>query len=437
MTDGVQRADAIVIGAGVIGAAVALELGRRGLSTVNVDKNPAAGYGSTSSSSACVRAHYSSREGVAMAHEGFSYWKDWGDYVGVEDERGLARYVNCGTVLLKSDDRQYLKSLAFYDELGVRYEDWDTDTLVARVPYYDAHRFWPPTRPDDDRFWEPPTTLLEGAIYTPDSGYVTDPALATHNLQRAAEAAGGRFLFRRQVREIRRNGRVQGVTLDGGERIDAPVVVNVAGPYSSAVNRMAGVERAMTITTRPMRHEVHVVPGPPGVDLDEAGFHTADGDQGIYFRPESRETMLVGSEDPECDDRDWVEDPDGFDRTVTRSHWEAQVYRLARRIPTLTVPSRMAGVVDLYDVSDDWLPVYDASDLPGYYMAVGSSGNQFKNAPVAGYLMAELITACEAGRDHDGDPLEVTLPHTGERLDVGFFSRNRAVNADSSFGVNG
>jgi hypothetical protein len=65
--------------------------------------------------------------------------------------------------------------------------------------------------------------------------------------------------------------------------------------------------------------------------------------------------------------REWVEDPDQFDRTVTRAHWEAQVYRLARRIPGL------------------W----------------------------------------------------VILPYTGHALDMGFFSRNRAVNTASSFGVNG
>ena len=41
-------------------------------------------------------------------------------------------------------------------------------------------------------------------------------------------------------------------------------------------------------------------------------------------------------------------------------------------------------------------------------MAVGTSGNQFKNAPLAGRLMAELILACETGRDHDRDPLKVT-----------------------------
>ena len=119
---------------------------------------------------------------------------------------------------------------------------------------------------------------------------------------------------------------MRGVTLDNGDRIDAPIVVNVAGPYSASVNRMAGVEQAMKIRTRPMRHEVHVVPGPPAIDLDVEGFHTADGDQGIYFRPESCGSFLVGSEDPDCDERDWVADPETFDRGVTRSHWEAQVY---------------------------------------------------------------------------------------------------------------
>ena len=42
------------------------------------------------------------------------------------------------------------------------------------------HSFWPPTRPDDDRFWTRPERWLEGAIFTPQSGYVSDPQLATH-----------------------------------------------------------------------------------------------------------------------------------------------------------------------------------------------------------------------------------------------------------------
>ena len=39
------------------------------------------------------------------------------------------------------------------------------------------------------------------------------------------------------------------------------------------------------------------------------------------------------------------------------------------------MPSEKRGVVDLYDVSDDWIPIYDRTDLDGFYVAIGSSGN--------------------------------------------------------------
>ena len=42
-----------------------------------------------------------------------------------------------------------------------------------------------------------------------------------------------------------------------------------------------------------------------------------------------------------------------------------------------------------------WLPIYDKSDLKGFYMAVGTSGHEYKNAPPVGFLMAELIERCE------------------------------------------
>ncbi len=49
--------DAIIIGAGVIGAAIAFELAKLGWRTLNVDKGPDAGSGSTSSSSAIIRTY--------------------------------------------------------------------------------------------------------------------------------------------------------------------------------------------------------------------------------------------------------------------------------------------------------------------------------------------------------------------------------------------
>ena len=70
-------------------------------------------------------------------------------------------------------------------------------------------------------------------------------------------------------------------------------------------------------------------------------------------------------------------------------------------------------------------------------MAVGTSGNQFKNAPVAGAMMAELIIACESGRDHDLDPLPFRLEHLERTIDVGFYCAAARSTPRGSFPVLG
>ncbi len=435
-----RTADAIIVGAGVIGSAVAFELAKRGYKTLNIDKLPTSGYGSTSNSCAIVRAHYSTWDGVAMAYEGFFYWDDWDEYIGVKDDRGMIKYMKTGSILFKLEGEDHSsKCLKLFKEIGVEHEIWDLGKLKEMIPIYSHDQYDGTTRPDeDDHFWDKTGKKIEGAVYTPGSGYVSDPQLTSHNLQVAAEANGGEFLFNSEITEIRQqNWRVEGVTLKTGEQIDSPIVVNVAGPHSFVINRMADVEKEMNIKTRALRHEVHHVPSPEGYDFEKDGFHTSDGDNSIYFRPETGNTILIGSEDPLCDPKDWIADPDNYNQQVTESQWKAQVYRCARRIPELKIPSRTSGVVDLYDVSDDWLPIYDKSALKGFYMAIGSSGNQFKNAPVAGHCMAELIDACEKGQEHDSDPVKVKSVYTGLELNMGFYSRNREINPNSSFSVNG
>ena len=435
-----RTADAIIVGAGVIGSAVAFELAKRGYKTLNIDKLPTSGYGSTSNSCAIVRAHYSTWDGVAMAYEGFFYWDDWDNYIGVKDERGMIKYMKTGSIMFKLQGEDHSrKSLKFFKEIGVEHEIWDLEKMKEMIPIYSHDQYDGTTRPDeDDHFWDKTGKKIEGAVYTPGSGYVSDPQLTSHNLQVAAEANGGEFLFNSEITEIKQqNGRVAGVTLKTGEQIDSPIVVNVAGPHSFVINRMADVEKEMNIKTKALRHEVHHVPSPEGYDFEKDGFHTSDGDNSIYFRPETGNTILIGSEDPLCDPKEWIADPDNYNQQVTESQWKAQVYRCARRIPQLKIPSRTSGVVDLYDVSDDWLPIYDKSALKGFYMAIGSSGNQFKNAPVAGHCMAELIDACEKGQEHDSDPVKVKSVYTGLELNMGFYSRNREINPNSSFSVNG
>lgn len=69
--------------------------------------------------------------------------------------------------------------------------------------------------------------------------------------------------------------------------------------------------------------------------------------------------FLGGSEDPDCDPRDWVGDPDNFNRNPTQAQWKGQVYRLARRIPDLQILNQPKEVVDLFELTDDGIPIYD------------------------------------------------------------------------------
>jgi len=125
-----KKADAIIIGAGVIGSSVAFELAKRGYKTLNIDKLPTSGYGSTSNSCAIVRAHYSTWDGVAMAYEGFFYWDDWANYLGVEDERGMIKYMKTGSIMFKLQGEDHSKkSLKFFEEIGVEHEIWDLEKL--------------------------------------------------------------------------------------------------------------------------------------------------------------------------------------------------------------------------------------------------------------------------------------------------------------------
>ena len=96
-----RTADAVVVGAGVIGAAIALELARAGRSVVVVDKAGGIGHGSTSASSAIVRFHYSTRTAVALAWEARHCWQDWRGHLAHDDPDGLAAFVRTGMLVLE------------------------------------------------------------------------------------------------------------------------------------------------------------------------------------------------------------------------------------------------------------------------------------------------------------------------------------------------
>jgi sarcosine oxidase subunit beta len=99
---------------------------------------------------------------------------------------------------------------------------------------------------------------------------------------------------------------------------------------------------------------------------------------------------------------------------------------------SLSVPFQPKGIAGVYDAASDWTPIYDRTDRAGFYVAMGTSGNQFKNAPVVGRMLTTLIERVEAGHDHDVDPVVYTGTHTGVKVDLGSFSRRREFNTEST-----
>ena len=373
-----------------------------------------------------------------MAREGYYYWLDWPKYLEKKDPAGMATYRNTGVLVVKTPVNKNLARVkAALDEFGVGYLELEPADIKRYLPNVNLASYFPQKWVDDPEFGEPTADTIPGALWVPESGYISDPKLSTHNVMVAAQAKGSDFLFNAEVIDIlKKDGRTAGVKLADGSQIAAPVVVNVAGPHSFVINRIAGVEESMNIKTRAMKQEVAHVPAPEGLDWEHDGCMLSDGDIGTYSRPEVGNHFLIGSEDPECDPRLWVDDPDNYDLNFS-DQYKCMVMREAMRVSDLTIPNQYQGVVDLYDCSDDWIPIYDKSDLPGFYMAVGTSGNQYKNAPVVGSMMAGLIDSCEKGRDHDKDPFQFYLKYTRRNLNVGFYSRNRKINTDSSFSVIG
>ena len=450
-----SSADVVVIGSGIIGSSTALELARSGKykRVVVLDKGYTAGGGSTSSSSGVCRPFYSVEDAVRFAHEGFHIWENWEDHLGVKaDSRGHARLRTIGGIVLISDTSEDFvnRTAACMKAVGVEHEFLDSAETHARYGKdglgWSLEAYAPPRLLGDPLFGSvSETDSIRGALWVPECGYVSDPQLAAQNLQRAAELSGAEFIFGAEIVDFLRspdNARITGVRLADGETIEAPIVVNVAGPDSSHVTSLAFSGEGtppndMKVATRPLRVEVSIVPAPPGVDYEADGPMVADFDVGTYWRPEVGNKILIGSVEPICDEpHPFVELPQRASEVnlSLTDQWTVQVHRTCLRIPEMPIPgsSNVQGLVACYDAADDWTPIYDQSAIGGYYMAIGTSGNQFKNAGVAGQLMAAIVGECEEGRAHDVDPVQLEMKRTGTgSMNSAIFSRLRSSHSTS------
>ncbi len=363
MTD---TADVIVIGAGVQGASLAFHLASRGVGVVVVEKGTAAS-GATGRSSGLVRVYYDLLAEARLAWESCGWFADWEERVG-----GDCGFTRTGFIWIEPAERteRVRANSASHRAMGVDSLVLEADGIRALFPALDV--------------------ADEVAAYEPASGFA-DPFMTAAGFLAAAKVRGARLVPGAEVTAIRTaGGRVQGVDTNRGS-VDAPVIVNAAGAWAGRVAALVDLE----IPVRVWRHDTgylgvpSTVARPIPVVIDNAN--------GMYFRPEGADMVLIGLEDDNqmggSPDRDTSEArPDFRDRAAER---------IIRRIPDLIDGTFRTSHSGQDGLTPDQRPMLGAMGPDGFYLDCGHSGTGFKTAPAVGLGMAELIL--------DGAPRSVDL----------------------------
>ena len=358
--------DVVVVGAGIVGTNIALQLARRGIGVLLVDeRGPAAGMSGRSFRQ--VRTHYSNEITTRLAQRGIQILRDWSDHVGVGD----SGYQPVGYLLAVADDQAEgcADNVALGRSLGVRTE------LVT------AHQL---------REIEPllATDGLACGAWEPDSGLI-DPVKVTLSAAVAAQMAGAKTLFGSPVRALRtKQEKITGVVTDDGD-IHAGTVVLAVGPWAPGLLASTGIELDLRLHTL----ELSVLRRPPGVaGLNTAVTHAPSGlvarcDSGPFGVAVAYPADAVRPELPQ-------------DARVAADAERRLRRALMTAMPLLASADVVTTIAGVYDVTPDWHPLLGPwPGVDGLYLAVGFSGHGLKLAPAVGEAVADELAGRTAAID--------------------------------------
>lgn len=339
-----------MIGAGIVGAAIAHELASRGAGVRLVDTR-GVGRGATAATAGIlapyIEGHHPTLRNLAVCS--LSLYDEFVRRVEA-DSRYKVEYERCGTlqVACSEEEMAVLVSVASgLEAAGVAHSLLDRKDVAQVEPAI--------------------SPKAACGLLVPSHGYVAAPAL-TQAVVHAALARGALFTGA-QVSDIRsRHGRVEAIA--GREVLGGDAVVVAAGSWSSCIGA------APNEAVRPIRGQLlHLRAAPRVMSRIVWGAH-------CYLVPWQDGTILAGAT---------VEDV-GFDERSTAEGVLQLLGAAVDLVPALGRAELREVRVGLRPMIADELPaIGPSSTMPGVYYATGHYRNGVLLAPLTAVAMADLV----------------------------------------------
>lgn len=348
--------EVVVIGGGIEGCAVALELATMGASVTLVERDQP-GTGATGASAGMVAPQYEKYQPDAAFRFGVACREAFPGFV--ERLQALASwdmgFRTDGMLVANrspSEEEEARQALAFQAAAGLPGE------ILSAGEARRIHGGLAPEVPS----W----------LWLPGEGQVDTQRLAVA-LADAVQAAGVRLLRGRPVASITTRGlRARGVRLTDGTHVDAGAVVLAAGAWSGVLD---GLPRELPV--RPVRGQILRL-----LLTDALPWTLVSSHDGQYLVPRINNTVLVGSTMEEA----------GFDDGVTEEGREVLAVAAASLIPALAEARIVEAWAGLRPLSADGWPILGPDpEVEGLFYAAGHGRSGILHAPLTGKALAELV----------------------------------------------
>lgn len=380
-----MRADVVVIGAGIVGAACAWRLAQSGLSTVVIERASSPATGSTGRSAAGVRHQFSEPVNVRLSLESIAEYRTM-------PESGY-RPIGYLFYVPEAQWQAQLRDLEMQRALGAPVEAIDLARAAELAPA--------------DR------SGLAGATWCADDGIVDPHGLCMGYVARA-RTSGARFVFGQPVCAIDRAATHWDVRTPD-LRVEAGQLVNAAGAWAGEVAAFAGLR----VPVEPARRVVFASgPLPPPLARIRPYPLTIDLGSGLWFRSE-RDRLIFGLANEAdrgfAEGVDWAWLEPTAEAALSRFPWFEQV-----------AVDRRACWWGYYENTPDHNPVIGRMpEAPAWINACGFSGHGVQHAAAVGRLVTQEArgepTFVDIGAlriERFGSPGNAAQRSPGERLVV-------------------